>query len=67
MGVPIRDGMQGMSLRGHMEGGGSKLATRAVEEEVGAFEDNGRAEREVVVPGEASREVIEDGQACDSD
>lgn len=49
-----------------MEGGGPKLAARAVEEEVGAFEDNGRAEREVVVPREASREVIEDRRTCNS-
>lgn len=64
MGVPIRDGMQGMSLRGHAESGGSKLGARVVEEEVGAFEDNGRTEQEVVVLGEASPKVLEDGRAC---
>jgi hypothetical protein len=30
-GGPIRDGMQGMSLRGHTESGGSKLGARVAE------------------------------------
>jgi hypothetical protein len=35
-----------------------------LKEEVGAFEDNGMTEQEVVVLGEASPKVLEDGRAC---
>jgi hypothetical protein len=43
---------------------GPNLEQGWLKEEVGAFEDNGMTEQEVVVLGEASPKVLEDGRAC---